>query len=203
MQAVSGCGSLLCLGHALAQCSGVARPSSVPRPLPPPCKPRVLTECVRFPCGSFQPQLPAWGRAGTALEAALRARCAIEQPMRLGPHLASLSPCALDVCVVCCHRILAASRASSSQWSGGRRISTRSSRRAAFDEPRVHAWRWSIARVLSPRLLLRCTVLASYKNVDLLVAYLGSSVELARDRGCSEHPITMFYDVVSSVLREC
>ena len=42
-----------------------------------------------------------------------------------------------------------------------------------------------------------------YKNVDLLVAYLGSSVELARDRGCSEHPITMFYDVVSSVLREC
>ena len=41
------------------------------------------------------------------------------------------------------------------------------------------------------------------KNVDLLVAYLGSSVELARDRGCSEHPITMFYDVVSSVLREC
>ena len=59
------------------------------------------------------------------------------------------------------------------------------------------------ARVLSPRLLLHCTVLALYKNVDLLVAYLGSSVELARDRGCSEHPITMFYDVVSSVLREC
>ena len=66
------------------------------------------------------------------------------------------------------------------------------------------AWRWSIGRVLSPRLLLHCTVLALYKNVDLLVAYLGSSVELARDRrGCSEHPITMFYDVVSSVLREC
>ena len=52
-------------------------------------------------------------------------------------------------------------------------------------------------------LLIHCTVLALYKNVDLLVAYLGSSVELARDRGCSEHPITMFYDVVSSVLREC
>ena len=40
------------------------------------------------------------------------------------------------------------------------------------------------------------------KNTDLLVAYFGSSVELARALGCSEHLITMFYCVVSSVLRE-
>ena len=41
------------------------------------------------------------------------------------------------------------------------------------------------------------------KNVDLLVAYLGSSVELARDLGCFEHLITMLYDVVSSILPKC
>ena len=41
------------------------------------------------------------------------------------------------------------------------------------------------------------------KNVDLLVAYLGSNVELERDLGCFEHAITMFYDVVSLLLREC
>ena len=41
------------------------------------------------------------------------------------------------------------------------------------------------------------------KKVDLLVAYLGSSVELARGRGCSEHEVTMFFDMVSSILREC
>ena len=41
------------------------------------------------------------------------------------------------------------------------------------------------------------------KNVDLLVAYLGSSVEIAHDLGCSEHVLTMYDDVVSSVLSEC
>ena len=41
------------------------------------------------------------------------------------------------------------------------------------------------------------------KNVDLLVAYLGSSVELARDHWCSEHELTMFHDVVSLILPKC
>ena len=40
------------------------------------------------------------------------------------------------------------------------------------------------------------------RNVDLLVAYPGSSVELARDLGCFEHLITMYYDMISSVLRD-
>ena len=41
------------------------------------------------------------------------------------------------------------------------------------------------------------------KNVDLLVAYLESSVEIAHDLGCSEHVLTMYDDVVSSVLSKC
>ena len=45
-------------------------------------------------------------------------------------------------------------------------------------------------------------MLASYEIVDLLVAYPGSSVELARDLGCFEHLITMYYDMISSVLRD-
>ena len=40
------------------------------------------------------------------------------------------------------------------------------------------------------------------RNVDLLVAYPGSSVELARDLGCFEHLIIMYYDMISSVLRD-
>ena len=60
-----------------------------------------------------------------------------------------------------------------------------------------------VVRALGARLLLRRTGACLVKNVDLLVAYLGSSVELARDLGCFEHLITMFYDMVSSVLREC
>jgi len=55
--------------------------------------------------------------------------------------------------------------------------------------------------------LLRQTVLllraGLEKNVYLLVAYLGSSVELAHDLGRSVHGITMYYDMMSSVLREC
>ena len=39
------------------------------------------------------------------------------------------------------------------------------------------------------------------KYVDLLVAYLGSTVELAHDLWCYEHDITIYYDVVSCILR--
>ena len=53
-----------------------------------------------------------------------------------------------------------------------------------------------VARALGARLLLRRTVGLPRKNVDLLVAYLGSKVELARDLGCSEHLTAMFYCVV-------
>ena len=75
---------------------------------------QVLTECDQFPCGSFEPQLPAWGRAGTSSEAAWRARCAAEQPIRLGPHLPCLSPCACDGCLVWWHRIYRAACSSNS-----------------------------------------------------------------------------------------
>ena len=55
---------------------------------------------------------------------------------------------------------------------------------------------FGVARALGARLLLRRTVGLPRKNVDLLVAYLGSKVELARDLGCSEHLTAMFYCVV-------
>ena len=48
MQAVSGCGSLLCLGHALAQCSGVARPSST------------LATAVQTSCAHRMCSIPVW-----------------------------------------------------------------------------------------------------------------------------------------------
>ena len=137
MQAVSGCGSLLCLGHALAQCSGVARPSST------------LATAVQTSCAHRMCSIPVWqlstataslgpGGYGFGSGFACEVRHRTAHAPRPSPGIAQ-PMCSFDVCVVCCHRILAASRASSSQWSGGRRISTRSSRRAAFDEPRVHA----------------------------------------------------------------
>ena len=94
MQEVSACGSLLCSGHALAHCPGVAHPSlTLCTAVQTSCAHRMIGECDQFPCGSFEPQLPAWGRAGTSSEAAWRARCAVEQPMRLGPHLPLIWHC--------------------------------------------------------------------------------------------------------------
>ena len=66
-----------------------------PRPLPPLCKPRVLTECVRFlwQISTATASLGPGGYGfGSGFVCDRLARCAIEQPMRLGPHLASLSP---------------------------------------------------------------------------------------------------------------
>ena len=40
------------------------------------------------------------------------------------------------------------------------------------------------------------------KNVDLLMAYLGSSVEIAHDLGCFEHAKATFWHVVSTILSE-
>ena len=99
----------------------------------------VLTECHRFPCGSFEPPMAALGRAGTSSEAAWRARCAAEQPIHLGPHLPGLSPCACDGCLMCCHRIHTASCSSISPPPGKQRISPRSSRAAACDERHARA----------------------------------------------------------------
>ena len=98
-----------------------------------------LTECYRFPCGSFEPPMAALGRAGTSSEAAWRARCAAEQPIHLGPHLPGLSPCACDGCLMCCHRIHTASCSSISPPPGKQRISPRSSRAAACDERHARA----------------------------------------------------------------
>ena len=104
------------------------------------CSPNVINS--RVAALNRNCQLRAWGRAGTSSEAALRARCAVEQPMRLGPHLPCLSPCARDGCLVGCHRIHTASCSSNSSAPGDRCILSRSSRGAACDERhRCHgAW---------------------------------------------------------------